>query len=82
MASLQFVGGPVELPEPTIEELCGSASNWLGDASIHFSAGESLVDSLDLDEAIVQLAFAVTKINTARMRLIEARELEAMEKGS
>ncbi len=82
MAAVQFLGGAVDL-QPTVPILRENAGDWLGHARIHFDDGDRLVlDGGDLDRAIEQLAFAVTKINTARMRLIEARELQAMERGS
>jgi hypothetical protein len=83
MAAFQFPGGAIEVRQPTVPLLAENACEWLGDARLHFDEGERLVaDAMDLDRAIEQLAYSVTKINTARMRLIEARELEAMEKGS
>jgi hypothetical protein len=73
--TLQFSGGDVEKPTPTVATLCENAGQWLGHAQIHFAEGENLVDLEDLDGAIDQLATTVRKINTARLRLIEARQI-------
>lgn len=82
MAAEQVQGGKVTDPDQAIQVLCAEAGEWTGMASIHFADGESLIAPETLDKAIQQLAFSVTKINTARMKLIEARELQAMDRGS
>jgi hypothetical protein len=72
---LNFAGGQVPFPTPTVPALRESAFEWLGQASIHFDAGVTEAEDGDINVAIEQLQFAETKVATARMRLCEARNL-------
>jgi hypothetical protein len=81
LETIEFTGGSVTIPR-TAESLSESASEWMALAAIHFAEAEAQREAGDLDKAIEQTCFAETKLATARMRLIEARELEAMVRGS
>jgi hypothetical protein len=77
MAAFQFSGGEVgTLPEPTVEVLRENSAAWRAMAQVHFADGERLADEGDIDGAIEQFALGVRTFNSARLQLIEARELQ------
>lgn len=72
---LNFAGGPVPQPTPTIAQLRESAFDWIALASLHESAALEAADAGDFDTAYEQLQVAETKLATARVRYAEARKL-------
>lgn len=65
-----------------LEEIKLDAACWAAMAGIHQAEGENLLDAGQLDQAAQQFLFAERKLSAARVRITEARELEAMENGS
>lgn len=81
-ATMSFPCGDVARPTPTVDSLTQSAAEWQALAELHFAVAQAATDNGDLETAITQTRYAETKLATARLRLIEARELEAMVRGS
>lgn len=69
-------------PRDAIAELHGGITCWLALAELHFAEAQAQLDNGNLDTAIEQTRFAEMKLAIARVKMIEARELEAMERGS
>jgi hypothetical protein len=82
MAAFQFAGGALELPKPVAETLCENSAAWRGMAQEHFADGERRADAGDLDGAIEQFALGVRTFNSARLMLLEARQLRDQEQSS
>jgi len=80
--SIVFVGGEVSRPKPTVASLVQSAIEWQWLAELHFAEAQAAAETGNIELAIEQNRFAENKLATARVRLIEARELRAMERGS
>lgn len=57
-------------------------AGWMALAELHFAEAEAQLNNGNLDTAIEQTRFEETKLATARVKMIEAREIEAMERGS
>jgi len=73
---------PALLPiSPVSLSLQDDIAGWMALAELHFAEAEAQLDNGNLDTAIEQTRFAETKLATARAKMIEARELEAMETG-
>jgi len=63
-------------------ELQDSIAEFVALAEIHFAEVQVQLDDGNLDSAIEQSRFAETNLATARALMLEARELEAMVRGS
>jgi len=80
--SIGLAGGEVSRPKPTVDSLVQSAIEWQALAELHFAEAQAAAEAGNLELAIEQNRFAENKLATARVRLIEAHELRAMERGS
>lgn len=81
LETVKIPGGAITIPR-TSASLKQSAQEWLDGAEIYFTEAQSQLGDGNLDEAIRQTRFTETKLAAARMRMVEARELEAMGNGS
>lgn len=75
MAAFQFIGGDVEVPEPSADALKRSAYAWSAMASINQFDGERILDTDDLVRAEQQFREAAKNLVKASDELAAARQL-------